>query len=111
MSVFIDSAAAGGEHANALRDVLSPTAEIFYPNSTEFNSLSARWSTLAQPKVNVAVVPFSDDDVVKIVSILWFSFRRHFLLRFSPLLVIATLLSLPGHCLESDTARTPRHTY
>ncbi|KAI1779538.1 putative FAD-dependent oxygenase [Hypoxylon cercidicola] len=71
MSAYMDSIVGGSapeEHAKALRDTLSPAAQVYCPNSTEFDTLSARWSTLAEPKVNVAVVPAIEDDVEKIVQ-------------------------------------------
>lgn len=71
MSANLDSAVNGSvpeEHAKVLRDILSPAAKVYYPNSTEFNTLSARWSTLAEPNVNVVAVPSTEDDVAKIVS-------------------------------------------
>lgn len=60
--------AAPEQHAKALEDVLSPGAKVYYPNSTEFTTLTTRWSALAEPKVNVAVVPAVEDDVVKTVG-------------------------------------------
>lgn len=71
MSANLDSAVNGSvpeEHAKVLRDILSPAAKVYYPNSTEFNTLSARWSTLAEPNVNVVAVPSTEDDVAKIVQ-------------------------------------------
>lgn len=71
ISAYLDDTVVGsasGEHAKALRGTLSPTAQVYFPNSTEFDTLTARWSTLAEPKVNVAIVPSTEDDVVKIVS-------------------------------------------
>ncbi|KAI2612799.1 FAD-binding domain-containing protein [Hypoxylon fragiforme] len=59
--------AAPEQHAKALEDVLSPGAKVYYPNSTEFTTLTTRWSALAEPKVNVAVVPAVEDDVVKTI--------------------------------------------
>ncbi|KAI1393348.1 FAD binding domain protein [Hypoxylon trugodes] len=55
-------------HAKALRDTLSSTTRVYHPDSTEFKTLSARWSALAGPKVNVVVVPSTEDDVAKIVQ-------------------------------------------
>lgn len=55
-------------HAKALREVLSPAAEIHLPGSAEFDAASTRWSVLEVPTVNIAVVPATEDDVVETVK-------------------------------------------
>lgn len=71
LSAYIDNvlgSSASEAHAKALTETLSPGAKVYFPNSTEFNTLTTRWSSLAEPVINVAVVPAIEDDVVKIVS-------------------------------------------
>jgi hypothetical protein len=56
---------------------LSPSAKIYYPGSEGFDEASARWSVLDAPKVNVVVVPGTENDVsetVKFSSLLSFYF-------------------------------------
>lgn len=48
---------------------LSPGSKIYFPGSAEFTAATARWSNLAPPKVDVVVVPATEDDVSKTVSI------------------------------------------
>ena len=62
------------EHAKALRDVLSPAAEVFLQNTTQFEAVAIRWSVLEEPTANIAVVPATEDDVVQTVSFVWVSF-------------------------------------
>lgn len=62
------------ELAKALREVLSPTAKVYLPNSTEFEVVSTRWSVLEVPTVNIAVVPATEDDVAETVSLGWLPF-------------------------------------
>nr|AUM60060.1 hypothetical protein [Hypoxylon pulicicidum] len=71
ISAYLDTAVSVSwpeKHVRALKDALSAASKVYYPNSTEFNTLSARWSTLDEPEVNVVVVPSTEDDVVKIVQ-------------------------------------------
>ncbi|KAI0889717.1 putative FAD-dependent oxygenase [Annulohypoxylon maeteangense] len=71
MSAYLDNvlgSSASEGHAKALTDALSPEAKVYFPNSTEFGTLTTRWSSLAEPIINVAVVPATEDDVVKIVQ-------------------------------------------
>lgn len=53
-----------------LQAKLSSNAKIYYPNSTEFVDASARWSLLDEPKVNVVVVPGTENDVAETVGVL-----------------------------------------
>lgn len=46
---------------------LSSTGKIYFPGSTEFEQASTRWSVLDAPKVNVVVVPGTENDVVETV--------------------------------------------
>ncbi|KAE8377935.1 hypothetical protein BDV26DRAFT_262436 [Aspergillus bertholletiae] len=57
--------------SNDLHDLgvkLSPTAKVYYPGSDEFDAASTRWSVLAAPKVNIVVVPGTENDVVETVK-------------------------------------------
>ncbi|KAI1250958.1 hypothetical protein MGN70_008019 [Eutypa lata] len=56
------------EHAKALRDVLSPAAEVYLQNTTQFEAVAIRWSVLEEPTANIAVVPATEDDVVQTVK-------------------------------------------
>ena len=71
--VVADSAARPGTYCGLtdfrrLVPKLSAQAEIYYPGSSQFATLSQRWSNLQTPTVNVEVVPASEADVVEIVS-------------------------------------------
>ena len=46
---------------------LSPTAKVYYPGSEDFEEASARWSVLDAPRVNVVVVPGTENDVAETV--------------------------------------------
>lgn len=46
---------------------LSNTGKIYCPGSTKFEEASTRWSILDAPKVNVVVVPGTENDVVETV--------------------------------------------
>lgn len=50
---------------------LSSSAKLYFPGSSEFDSATARWSTLAEPNVTVVVVPGTENDVVKTVNALF----------------------------------------
>ncbi|KAL2864978.1 putative FAD-dependent oxygenase [Aspergillus lucknowensis] len=52
----------------ALGSALSPTAEIYFPGSDEFEAATTRWSVLETPTVNVVVVPGTENDVVATVK-------------------------------------------
>jgi hypothetical protein len=60
----------GNYDMTELQNKLSSTAKIYYPNSTEFHAATARWSLLYEPKVNVVVVPGTENDVAETVSTL-----------------------------------------
>jgi predicted small secreted protein len=47
---------------------LSSTAKIYYPGSRGFKNVTTRWSVLKEPKVNIVVVPGTEDDVAETVS-------------------------------------------
>jgi hypothetical protein len=48
---------------------LSRTAEIYYPGSSGFENVTTRWSVLEEPKVNVVVVPGTENDVAETVRL------------------------------------------
>lgn len=48
---------------------LSPETHIFLPDSDEFSNHTIRWSNLAPPTPNVVILPATEKDVVKIVSL------------------------------------------
>ncbi|CAI7586539.1 unnamed protein product [Penicillium glandicola] len=52
----------------ALGKKLSSSAQMYFPGSTLFTDLTTRWSALAEPKVNVVVVPGTEKDVVETVK-------------------------------------------
>ncbi|KAH7139584.1 hypothetical protein B0J13DRAFT_586213 [Dactylonectria estremocensis] len=47
---------------------LSKAAMVYYPGSDEFELASKRWSVLDAPKVNIVVVPATENDVVETVK-------------------------------------------
>ncbi|OQD77907.1 hypothetical protein PENDEC_c002G03007 [Penicillium decumbens] len=47
----------------ALGAKLSTTAKVYYPGSSGFANVTTRWSVLEEPKVNVVVVPGTENDV------------------------------------------------
>lgn len=53
---------------------LSPTAKIYRSGSEEFGIAAKRWSSLKTPKVDVVVVPTTDEDVAE--SVIAFNPRR-----------------------------------
>lgn len=59
----------GNYDMTELQAKLSSSAKIYYPNSTEFDDASARWSLLDEPKVNVVVVPGTENDVAETVGV------------------------------------------
>lgn len=50
---------------------LSPTAKVYCPGSEDFDVASTRWSVLDAPKVNIVVVPGTENDVVETVHFLF----------------------------------------
>lgn len=61
--------------SNDVKDLgikLSPAAKVYFPGSEEFEVASTRWSVLEAPKVNIVVVPGTENDVVETV---YFFFR------------------------------------
>lgn len=58
----------GNYDMNELRDRLSSTAQIWFSNSTQFENATLRWSLLREPKVNVVVVPGTENDVAETVG-------------------------------------------
>ncbi|KAL4876409.1 hypothetical protein BJY04DRAFT_231588 [Aspergillus karnatakaensis] len=49
-------------------EVLSDTAEIYFPGSSEFDAATNRWSVLQTPTVNIVVVPGTEGDVAETVK-------------------------------------------
>lgn len=46
---------------------LSKTAKVYCPGTSGFNNVTTRWSVLEEPKVNVVVVPGTENDVAETV--------------------------------------------
>lgn len=59
----------GDADLKALEDSLSSTAKVYFPGSSGFTNATTRWSVLEEPKVNVVVVPGTENDVVETVSV------------------------------------------
>lgn len=64
-----------------LQAKLSSSAKIYYPNTTEFEAASARWSLLGEPTVSVVVVPGTENDVAQTVSTFVFPIGMHSVFR------------------------------
>ncbi|KAK7421591.1 hypothetical protein QQX98_002058 [Neonectria punicea] len=47
---------------------LSNGTKIYFPGSDDFTTATTRWSVLDAPKVNLVVVPFTENDVVETVK-------------------------------------------
>lgn len=60
----------GDADLKELGEKLSSTGKIYFPGSAEFEQATARWSVLDVPKVNVVVVPGTENDVVETVGVL-----------------------------------------
>lgn len=58
----------GDADLKALEDSLSSTAKVYFPGSSGFTNATTRWSVLEEPKVNVVVVPGTENDVVETVK-------------------------------------------
>lgn len=54
---------------NMLQSELSSSAQLYFPNSTEFGPATARWSVLDEPTAEVVVVPGTENDVAVAVSV------------------------------------------
>ncbi|OQE25457.1 hypothetical protein PENSTE_c006G05090 [Penicillium steckii] len=52
----------------ALGKSLSSTAKVYCPGTSGFKNVTTRWSVLEEPKVNVVVVPGTENDVVETVK-------------------------------------------
>lgn len=46
---------------------LSHNAEIYFQGQNKFNTYSIRWSNVGTPKVNITILPATENDVVEIV--------------------------------------------
>jgi hypothetical protein len=51
---------------------LSRSAMLYFPGSSGFMNATTRWSALAEPKVNVVVVPGTETDVVETASFFFY---------------------------------------
>ncbi|CAI7676577.1 unnamed protein product [Penicillium pancosmium] len=58
----------GDVDMKAFAKSLSRTAEVYYPGSSGFENVTTRWSVLEEPKVNVVVVPGTENDVAETVK-------------------------------------------
>lgn len=58
----------GDDSLKQLGAKLSDIAKIYFPGSDEFVAATTRWSVLDAPKVNVVVVPGTENDVVETVK-------------------------------------------
>lgn len=59
----------GSPDYSQLQSQLSPGAQIYYQNSTQFDEATKRWSALDEPSPNVVVVPATEHDVVVTVCL------------------------------------------
>jgi hypothetical protein len=62
-----DLPGATSEQVSEFAARLSPDAEIFWPGSSEYDTVNLRWSNLETPQTNVAVVPATDNDIAETV--------------------------------------------
>lgn len=53
-----------------LKKLLSPATAIHLPGSDEFEAATTRWSELDTPTASIVVVPATEDDVARTVSLL-----------------------------------------
>lgn len=53
-----------------LQSQLSSGAQIIFPNSSQFDAATTRWSALDEPQPNVVVVPAIENDVAVTVNTL-----------------------------------------
>lgn len=68
----------GNYDMTELQAKLSSSAKIYYPNTTEFEAASARWSLLDEPTVSVVVVPGTENDVAETVRAFVFLIGVHY---------------------------------
>lgn len=52
----------------SLQSELSSGAQIIFPNSSQFDAATTRWSALDEPQPNVVVVPATENDVAVTVN-------------------------------------------
>ncbi|KAJ5091128.1 hypothetical protein NUU61_005998 [Penicillium alfredii] len=57
-----------GDDFQELGGKLSNSAKVYFPGSHGFKEASTRWSVLEEPKVNVVVIPGTEDDVAETVK-------------------------------------------
>lgn len=57
----------GDADLEALGKKLSSSAKVYSPGSSGFKDVTTRWSALEEPKVNIVVVPGTENDVVETV--------------------------------------------
>lgn len=65
---YLDGLCPRDDDLRALGAKLSSTAKVYYPGSSGFKNVTTRWSVLEEPKVNIVVVPGTENDVAEIVS-------------------------------------------
>lgn len=70
-----DAAGSCSEDLGQLGKKLSKSAKIYCPGSPEFEKATTRWSVLAAPKVNIVVVPGTEQDVARTVSVSYLKFH------------------------------------
>ncbi|KAJ6436729.1 FAD binding domain-containingprotein [Purpureocillium lavendulum] len=58
----------GAQQIKELTKKLSADASVYWPGSEEFENATKRWSALQAPRVNVVVVPTSEQDVSETVK-------------------------------------------
>lgn len=58
-----------GDDFQELGGKLSNSAKVYFPGSHEFKEASTRWSVLEEPKVNVVVIPGTENDVAETVRL------------------------------------------
>lgn len=65
---YLDGLCPRDADLEALGAKLSSTAKVYYPGSSGFTNITTRWSVLEAPKVNIVVVPGTENDVAETVS-------------------------------------------
>lgn len=65
---YLDGLCPRDDDLKALGAKLSHTAKVYYPGSSGFKNITTRWSVLEEPKVNIVVVPGTENDVAETVS-------------------------------------------
>ncbi|KAJ5684724.1 uncharacterized protein N7477_001069 [Penicillium maclennaniae] len=71
---YLDGLCPRDDDLRALGAKLSSTAKVYYPGSSGFENITTRWSVLEEPKVNIVVVPGTENDVAETVK---FANKKH----------------------------------